>query len=431
MQHPDDTIVALASPPGPGKRGIVRLSGPGVRDAVVRVFTPVPPINQRGCFVGHLRLPGLHSPLPAMLLFAAAPRTYTGQDTAEFHLISSSPLLDALMAELLSTGARSAGPGEFTQRAFLNGKKDLTQAEAVLAVIDAATPDELVQSLTQLAGGLTTPLQAQRNDLLNLLADIEAGLDFADEDIQFVNKPEMLGRIGAGLAHLLNLRRQLESRAVSDRPFRVVLIGEPNAGKSSLFNVLAGKPLALVSDRPGTTRDYLSRSVVLDEMSVELVDTAGRQAAANDIESQAQALARAQSSSADLLLWCTTDNADSPTVAALRVRTKADLGVPPGEALAVSALTGQGINALKQALAERVRAARRPALAPSLSRCRGHVEQALTHLRAAHQIVLFDEPAELLALELRLALEQIGEMAGAVYTNDLLDRIFSRFCIGK
>lgn len=437
IPSPDDTIVALASTSGPGARGIVRLSGPSAASVVSAVFAEVPhPLPKRRALIGgSIRLSGLFSTLPADLYYSPPPRTYTGQETTELHLVSCPPILDALMAALLNAGARAAQPGEFTLRAFLNGKKDLAQAEAVGAVVEAGSTDELNQALNQLAGGVTQPLQSLRDDLLNLLADVEAGLDFAEEDIQFVNKTDMLLRISKGLAQLTNLRKQLDTRSLSTRPFRVALIGPPNAGKSSLFNALAGLPAAIVSPVPGTTRDYLTRSVMLDDREIELIDTAGRMEANDSIENQAQALGRSAAQGADLLLWCAGagDRPAEPIAPnALRIATMIDLNPSKkDEALATSARTGQGIAELKSELAERARAFARPAMASSLSRCQHHVDAAIKHLRAAHGIVLFDDAAELLALELRLALEQIGQMTGAIYTEDLLDRIFSRFCIGK
>ncbi len=479
IPNPEDTIVALASAPGPGMRGIVRLSGSGVQAIFESAFAQKFDRTSARRHLLHcsIHVPGVHSPLPVDLLLARAPHTYTGQDTAELHTISSPPLLDALIAALLNAGARAAQPGEFTLRAFLAGKKDLPQAEAVLAVIEAGSPDELKQALVQLAGGVTQPLHGLRDDLLNLLADVEAGLDFVDEDIEFVGKKDALLRIGKGLAQLTLLQKQLNERSLSGRPFRVALVGEPNAGKSSLFNALADLPAAIVSPIAGTTRDYLTRSIQLQGAAIELIDTAGWQPAGDTIEEQAQALGKAQARSADLLLWCydaTQAVHDIPAEFAglpvMRVPTKCDLiREPPhpgplprsggegedcvsslspasGERAGVrgswcvrdnmhipatSARTGAGIAALRSLLGEKALNARRGALAPSLSRCRHHVEACLKHLRAAHSIVLFDDPAELLALELRLALEQLGEMIGTIHTDDLLDRIFSRFCIGK
>lgn len=441
IPHPDDTIVALSSAPGPGRRAIVRVGGPNAVAVVHKLFSP-PFDSPRHLTPGHVRLTGVHSPLPADAYFFRGPHSYTGQDLVELHTISSPPLVERLIADLLAAGARPAQPGEFTLRAFLSGKKDLTRAEAVLAVIEAGSDGELKQALAQLAGGLARPLDALRNDLLNLLADVEAGLDFVDEDIEFVGKAEQRTRIAAGLAQLTTVRRQLDDRTVSGRPVRIALVGEPNAGKSSLFNALTGGA-ALVSPVAGTTRDYLTHRFDLGGMPVELIDTAGWQPASDTIEEQAQRLGREQTHQADLALWCVpADEAlprQRPAVLGadvICVRTKADLFPPPvGDedlpTVAASIVTADALGSLKNMLSEAVKALARPAVAPSQSRCRRHVEAALDALRRASGHVLNDDPQELLALELRTALDQIGEMVGAVYTNDLLDRIFSRFCIGK
>jgi tRNA modification GTPase len=438
-----DTIVALASASGAGARAVIRLSGPDAARLAAAVLTAPEPIRplERRRYEAAAPLPGVASPLPVDLYLWPAPRSYTGQHVAELHTLACPPLVEQLIARLLKAGARAAQPGEFTLRAFLNGKLDLTRAEAVRSVIEAGSRAELKQALAQLAGGLTRPLQELRGDLLDLLADMEAGLDFVEEDIHFVSKEELLRRLAKGLALVTNLGRQLEARAVTDRAFRVVLAGWPNVGKSSLFNALAGTPAALVSPEPGTTRDYLSRRLDLDGVTVELVDTAGWQESGGAIEEQAQALGRTQAEQADLLLLCVEagrppdeavvrllQRGDPP---ALAVATKCDRAAPPPNLPATSAVTGEGLELLRSLLAERARAQRQPALTPSLSRCRHHADACLEQLRRAHRAVLFDEPPELAALELRGAIDQLGEMVGAVYTDDLLDRIFSRFCIGK
>jgi tRNA modification GTPase len=307
-------------------------------------------------------------------------------------------------------------------------------------VIEARTDADLSAALKQLAGGVSRPLDIVRDDLLNLLADVEAGLDFVDEDIEFVPKAALIGRLAAGIAHLTNLLRQLDARSVAVRPVRVALVGRPNAGKSSLFNALTGGT-ALVSPAPGTTRDYLTATLEIGGQAVELADTAGWEAAADGIAEQAQRLGRERAAGADVVLWCAGpgDEFTAPDVARLaatgadviRVRTKADLPNPPADGVACSTVAAGGTSAVRDALADAVRAVARPPLAPSQSRCRAHVTAAADHLRAAHQHAVFDDPPELVAATLRAALDQIGEVAGTVYTNDLLDRIFTRFCIGK
>jgi tRNA modification GTPase len=342
-------------------------------------------------------------------------------------------------------------------RAFLAGKKDLPQAEAVQAVIEAGTDADLTAALEQLAGGVSGPLEALRDDLLNLLADVEAALDFADEDIEFVGKADTLRRVAAAIDHLEAVRKQLDDRTVSGRAIRVALVGLPNAGKSSLFNALAGGA-ALVSPIPGTTRDYLTKSLALAGVPVELIDTAGWQDASDTIEEQAQRLGNEQTTRADVIVWCdecgTFAEVDEVRLRAsgadvLKVRTKSDLherpptarsGVPftldravgsCPDAIPSSALTPNGRAALRAALGDIVVSLVRPALAPSQSRCRHHVLACLERLREALALATNDDPPELLALALRGAVDALGEMTGAVYTNDLLDRIFSRFCIGK
>jgi tRNA modification GTPase len=441
LPDPIDTIVALSTAPGPGGSAIIRLTGLASVRIVERVFVSDEPIRarERCCYSGACRLSNVASSLPADLYVWPAPRTYTGQEMAELHVVSCPPLVDSLMSELLAAGARAAQPGEFTLRAFLAGKLDLTRVEAVLGVSEASSRDELREALNQLAGGMARPLHELRDDILNLLADVEAGLDFADEDLKFVGETDLLNRLSKGLALVTLLGKQLEQRGMADQPFRVVIAGRPNAGKSSLFNALGGR--ALVSAEPGTTRDYLVCSLETNGARIDLVDTAGWLLDHSGITAQAQTLGREQSEEADLVLLCAGAGRDltpdeekwlaqrRPPV--VGVATKCDLGAPAPGLLPTSSKTHTGLPDLKRLLADRARSHARPAMAPSLSRCRHHVDACLQCLRRAHHAVLFAEPPEILALELRTALDQLSEMVGAVYTDDLLDRMFSRFCVGK
>jgi tRNA modification GTPase len=439
-----DTIVALSSASGPARRGIVRLSGPKALTTAAEVFETPEFLDRckRRFYAGAVRLAELTSVIPADLYVWPAPATYTGQDLAELHTLSSPPLLELLIAHLLNAGCRAARPGEFTLRAFLAGKIDLPRAEAVLGVIEANDQMQLRQALTQLAGGVTRPLDGLRTDLLDLLADVEAGLDFSDEELDFADSKELLDRIARGLAQVTLVQKHLHERSLARESFRVVLAGAPNAGKSSLFNALAGADLALVSPTPGTTRDYLVRGIRSGDTTIELVDTAGQRPIVNAIEEQAQRLGNEQARSADLTLWCfeAGREADEQFLALKEnhpssnidgVVTKCDLASSTLPYLATSSLTGTGIEELRSLLFERARSYSKPALEASLSRCRHHVDACLTHLRQAHAAVLYNDPAEILAMEVRAALDQLGEMVGAVFTDDLLDRIFSRFCIGK
>jgi tRNA modification GTPase len=337
---------------------------------------------------------------------------------------------------------RAARPGEFTLRAFLAGKLDLTQAEAVLAVIAADSSDELKRALTQLAGGLGQPLRRLREDLLGVLAEVEAGLDFSDEDLSFISTEQLRKRLAAARRTLIEVQNQIHERGTSGRAFRVVFAGPPNAGKSSLFNALLGQSAALVSPIAGTTRDYLMGTMTIDGMKIELIDTAGADTVSDTIMAQAQSGREQQLTDADLVIECRAADLihtpadlihtpDANPARCISVQTKADLS-PGNSGMRTSVVTGEGLEPLRETIAQRAKNERRPfSLAPSLSRCSQHVTSAVLHLENAAALTADSGPPELLAFELRLALDQIGEMVGAVYADDLLDRIFSQFCIGK
>jgi tRNA modification GTPase len=334
---PDDSIAALASAAGASARGIIRVSGPETIDVLRDWFSPatgvIAPFENRSaaCTRGHLPVSGLTRPVPVDLCLWPSRRSYTGQPMAELHAPGSPPILEGILSELFARGVRPAQPGEFTLRAFLAGRLDLMQAEAVLGVIDARDRRELQQALDQLGGGLSSQIVRLRGDLLDLLADLEAGLDFAEEDIEFVSHGALLGRIGLARDAVAGLLRCAGRRLRSATQARVVLAGPPNAGKSTLFNALSGADAALVSNERGTTRDYLAVDVATDGVTFTLIDTAGSQRAEDVIAAAAQGHQREQLSQSDLVVCC--HPADDPQAEfdalpagkVLFVRTKADL----------------------------------------------------------------------------------------------------------
>ena len=463
MSYPlDDTIVAISSPPGGAARGILRLSGPEVFACLDHVFRPsgkdqkLPRPAAMLVIEGTLQIPGVNSPILSDLYLWPDGRSYTGQPAAEIHTLGCHPLLERIVSELAAAGARPAQPGEFTLRAFLAGRLDLTEAEAVLGVIDAADPEQLDVALAQLAGGLATPLGVLRESLVELLAHLEAGFDFADEDLPFIDRTQLDRQLNDAAQVVDRLVRQMASRSESSCLPRVALVGRPNTGKSSLFNALALRPGALVSNRPGTTRDYVTTELDLDGVKCLLVDTAGVDPTLGFVVTgpavAAQSAAEEQARHADVEILC-IDSTRPPdgweqsqlgedSVSQVLVLTKIDVGTHPElsrAAVSTSSLTGRGIDELRARLRGAILAgiaAAGDVVQGTAVRCRRSLELASESLDRARKIVLAasnEDPVgeELVAAEVRLALDEIGQVVGTVYTDDVLDRVFSRFCVGK
>lgn len=441
LSDSSDTIAAIASPPGGSARGIVRLSGPSAWALALQGFTP----DQEGVatprrIVGSYRLENLRPALRASVLLGRGPRTYTGQDSAEIHTMGSPPILELLLAHCLKRGARLAGPGEFTLRAFLSGRIDLTQAEAVLAVIDAHSRAQLDAALAQLAGGLAAPIATLRDRLLDVLAQLEAGLDFVDEpDVDELGRRELARSLTESAQDLARLAERLRERIRPEGHPRVVLTGPPNAGKSRLFNALLGRDHALVSPRAGTTRDYLSALCELEGLSALLIDTAGADEAETAMEARAQSFRREQIASADLILECVAADLPPPAMtdrARLQVRTKCDLDLGrehDPDAIRTSAETGEGLDELRRAIARELRArdAEDDLATTTGARSREGLFRASAALASAAETLVLNAGDELIAIDLRQAIDDLGRVIGAVVTDDVLDRIFRRFCIGK
>lgn len=438
---PEDTIAAVASAPGAGLRGLVRVSGPNAWRVALAGFTADRPATlpeRPEVRSGSYRLEGLRPALSASVALWPGPRTYTGQELAEIHATGSPPLLSLLLSHCLAQGARHAQPGEFTLRAFLSGRIDLTRAEAVLGVIDAKNQSQLDAALEQLAGGLAAPITTLRDRLLDLLAHLEANLDFVDEaDVDPVGRSALADELDRAAETLGALADRLGSRDRAEGHPRVVLAGAPNAGKSRLFNALLEDDHAIVSPHAGTTRDYLTALCDCDGLTVELIDTAGAEAAVDPITAEAQGLRASEIERADLILACASAGFPEPPTddeRTLKVWTKSDLAPPPdGDWLATSGQTGEGVDRLRQTIAESLRRFEREGDLPTTTaaRCRDSLNRAAAALRDAAAAMILDAGDELIALDLRVCLDELGKVTGAIVTDDILDRIFQRFCIGK
>jgi tRNA modification GTPase len=372
------------------------------------------------------------------------PHSFTGEDSAEIQGHGGAAVSALALEAVLAAGAELARPGEFTRRAFLNGRLDLAQAEAVADLVAARSAAETTLAARQLAGGLSARVEEAARPLLAVLAELEAALDFSDE----VSPPDLAALSG-------RLRREVQPPLASllaagreGLPFRyglkVTLAGAPNVGKSSLFNALLGTGRALVSPRPGTTRDYLTAEVVWSGLRVELSDTAGlTESPADELDELGQARSREQAAGADLVLWVADCASPAGPVAwlpppgrSLTVWNKADLAPPPPGTrpeLTVSARTGLNLPQLKAAvvkLATGLENPEPPEVAPSI-RHQAALRQAEEYLLAALAALDEGQPPDICAFELRSALEALGLIRGRTAAEDILNEIFSRFCLGK
>ncbi|PQO42637.1 tRNA modification GTPase [Blastopirellula marina] len=447
----DQTIAAISSAPGIAARSIVRLSG---RDAVaiaLSITSPDQGVNPTRAEVTRRTIPlaGGRS-ISADYWIWPTERSYTRQPQVEIHLPGSRPIADGLLAKLRLHGARLAQPGEFTMRAFLAGRLDLTQAEAVLGMIDATGEGRFQSALRQLAGGLSGPLQSARSELVELLALLEAGLDFAEEDIEFITPEELSGRIARIRNCLGELHDQIKSRTYGQALPKVALVGLPNAGKSTLFNALTQSDDAITSSQAGTTRDFISRKVTWQGVDIELIDTAGHEVTFehDELGKLMTEQTRFATEESDLCVLCIERSSGwNDAVCALRqhlpsdrllvVFTKIDLNEGPAPtpgSLATSAKTGEGLELLENSILQRIEELQLSTtqMVPETAvRCLGAITLTVGALTTCEDGISQGISEELVASEIRFAIAQLAEVVGAVYADDLLDVIFSRFCIGK
>ena len=465
MRPSGTTIAAVSSPPGPARRGILRLSGPRTHSILATTLTPgFPPDAPRTALPTSFH-DGI-GPQPALALWMPGPHSYTREDVAELHLPGNPFLLDRALARVVTLGAEPAAPGEFTRRAFLNGRLDLTRAEAVLELVQATNESERRSATRLLAGGLERRISALRDALEDVRALCEASLDFDEADTGHVSPAQLGVRIDAIAVRLDEaLRWEVGRQAPSALP-RVVLCGAPNAGKSSLFNTLtAGR--ALVSPHPGTTRDALESLWSVEGGACLLLDAPGLAPSARGADASAQRLASVERRAADLVLWVIDGACGDPTrsqgeraslpdgvpvvVAWNKIDRTEAVSEPDAAArelfddraatlVRVSARTGEGLASLAVAVARGLGLARDVedgagpvgGLARELfARHRRSLEEASAGVDQARARLADGTPLDLVAETLRAATVALDGISGRTSPEDLLDRIFASFCIGK
>jgi tRNA modification GTPase len=451
----ETTICAVATGPIGAPRGAIRITGPDAITVAKRVFGDFNPPRHPRRIPGSIALERLGEIDVALFVWPDF-KSYTGQPSVEIHCLGAPIVLQMIQRKLLDAGASLAQPGEFTLRAFLAGKLDLTQCEAVLGVIHATNERSLNIALKQLSGGLATPLKTVRTILITLLADIEAGLDFVDEDISFISNTEVQNRLTEANELVSQILKQISSRAGQQHHFQVVIAGPPNAGKSSLLNALAHDSLAIVSPEPGTTRDFVRCRMEIDGIPFDLLDTAGLESIDDDgPRGLAQSFTQEQLDQADLILLChscedlsalhQSDLQEDPSTShnseTWRIITKRDLldkvsrkPIVAPHHFSISTMTGDGLESLKLAIQLWLSKKNKQlvdAMPMTAERCYDALQNATQALGEALRANEYAAGEEIVAGEIRLALDELGQVAGVVYTDDILDVLFSRFCIGK
>ncbi|MDB6006753.1 MAG: tRNA modification GTPase TrmE [Prosthecobacter sp.] len=446
----NDTIVAISTALGEAAISVVRVSGPKALQIAPRVFKlPAKLVPRQAHLVSVVDADGGvldHG----LLLHFKGPASYTGEDVVEFHGHGGVLVTQRVLERWLACGARAAEPGEFTQRAFLNGKMDLTQAEAVMDLIHAQSTLALRAANEQLGGAIGREATAMQQEIIPVLAHIEAYIDFPEEDISPETGADLLRRIDAVLARAQRLIATSEQGRILRHGARTVISGAPNVGKSSLLNVLLGFERAIVSPTAGTTRDTIEEIIQVHGIPLRLVDTAGLREAGDDLERVGIQRTERELERADLVIEVVDASASAasvkrlvlPEVSANRrilILNKADLGIHPdwsGEsnAIPVSCVTVEGVDALRDAIRDVIATAGPLATDHPIAinaRHKAAFERTAERLVAARAALESNVAPEFIALEIREALQALGDVIGQVDVERILDVIFSTFCIGK
>jgi tRNA modification GTPase len=451
-----DVIAAIATGRVPCAIGILRLSGPGCAEAAGRVFTlrggmPLAQAPNRKLMLGTLRDRQGRVIDEALAVYTRAPHSYTGEDTVELQCHGSPAMLAAGLEALLAAGARQALPGEFTKRAFLNGQLDLTQAEAVIDLIDAETAEAAANAAGQLGGALLRRIDPVYNDLRDLCSHFHAVLDYPDEDIEDFGRDELAQTLRRAAEAVSALLSTYERGKILRQGVRTVLLGRPNAGKSSLFNALAGFDRVIVTEIAGTTRDTVEEPVKVGGVLLRLTDTAGIREAGDRIEAMGVERSERAAREAQLAIFVCDgsrppDAEDRRAMQAaldapehIAVVNKSDLplcispeALPFDTVLTLSAATGEGLDALTREIARRFAADTRcDGSLLTNPRQFGALSRAQDALARAEQALLAGVTPDAVLTDVELAMQALGEITGRTVREDITNRIFERFCVGK
>lgn len=450
MSFSADTITALATPVGTSAIAVVRASGPQTGELVRAIFgtLPAPRVAQHADY----RDASGRLVDDVLFTFFATPNSFTGEDTVEISCHGNPFIAQKILEDLLARGCQPAEAGEFSKRAFLNGRMDLSQAEAIMDLIHARSEKALAAANQQLRGALGRQMDSLIRQLINILAMIEAYVDFPEEDLPTEDQRALARQIDTLLTDSNRLLATNKYGSLLREGIKTVIVGEPNAGKSSLLNRLIGRDRALVSPEPGTTRDYLEEPVIVGSHWLRLIDTAGLNPAAGSLEKRGIDKTYEQAAEADLFLWVIDSTRATPSLpAALSARmTPANtiavfnkIDLPPVERgplpaafpiVNLSALEGAGVEALQAAigkLAEAFHVEIGSELIAINARHAHALETARINLLAAKQKLAANEPSELVASDLRAALDAFGQVSGKIDHERILDQLFASFCIGK